>query len=208
MIKSFWEEFGRIPVFACQIGRLTGNTSEASDRAWNQIREAQRRVAAELDGIYLIPTLDAELSDQIHISSLSGLKIGERLARAALCILQSRTFHWQAPEIAEACLCGQNLKLTFDHVGEELFSMGADANDNGFRAEDDRGRILFEEYSCSGNTIFLRLERKPEGKCLISFGYGQDPKGVFPVDTGNHYPPTAFWRMPVEECMEGNAYEI
>ena len=208
MIKSFWEEFGRIPVFACQIGRLTGNISEASDRAWNQIREAQKRVAAELDGIYLIPTLDAELSDQIHISSLSGLKIGERLARAALCILKSRPFHWQAPEIAEACLCGKNLKLTFDHVGEELFSMGADANDNGFRAEDDRGRILFEEYSCSGNIIFLRLERKPEGKCLISFGYGQDPKGVFPVDTGNHYPPAAFWRMPVEGCMEGNAYEI
>ena len=94
-------------MFACQIGRLTGNTSEASDRAWNQIREAQRKVAAELDGIYLIPTLDAELSDQIHISSLSGLKIGERLARAALCILQSRTFHWQAPEMAEACLRGQ-----------------------------------------------------------------------------------------------------
>ena len=204
MVKCFWEEFGRVPVFTCQIGRLVGNASEESDRAWSRIREAQRRAAAELKDVYMIPTLDAELSDQIHISALSGLKIGERLARQALNVLRGRPCRWQAPEVSKACLCERELKLIFRHVEEELFSFGADPNDNGFWAEDDRGRILFTEYFCEKNTVHLRLERKPEGDCRLSFGYGQDPKGVLPVDTAGHYPPAAFWRLPVDKCGEIN----
>lgn len=208
MVKCFWKEFGKIPVFTCQINRLVGDASEESDRAWNQIREDQRRAAAAMKDVYLVPTLDAELSDQIHISSLSGLKVGERLARLALNVLQNKICHWQAPEVKKAYLYEDKLKLIFEHVEEELFSFGADSNDNGFWAEDDRGRIMFTEYSCQRNAVHLRLERKPEGECRISFGYGQDPKGVLPVDTANHYPPVAFWNLPVEICMEGDFYGI
>ena len=64
--------------------------SEEENKNWSIIRNAQRMAARKVPGVYVLPTIDAVLSDMIHNSASSNLVLGERLARQVLSILYQK----------------------------------------------------------------------------------------------------------------------
>lgn len=90
MVSLWNEHFGAHPVLTVQLNRWMGNEDPMNDRYWGMIREAQRRAALEIPGVYVVSSLDLSVTDGIHNSSGANVTIGERLANAALAYLYDK----------------------------------------------------------------------------------------------------------------------
>jgi Domain of unknown function (DUF303). len=77
-------EAPHLPFVICQLNRVIGVAKPGESLLWGHIREAQRAAGHDIDNVAVIPTLDAGLSDGIHISAAGNAMIGERAGRAAL----------------------------------------------------------------------------------------------------------------------------
>ncbi len=84
MVRLWNEEFGVHPVLTVQLNRWMGNSDQNNDCYWGMVREAQRRAALEIEGVYVVSSMDLPVTDGIHNSSGANVIIGERLANAAL----------------------------------------------------------------------------------------------------------------------------
>lgn len=90
MVSLWNEKFGAHPILTVQLNRWMGNDDPENDRYWGMIREAQRRAALEIPGVYVVSSLDLSVTDGIHNSSSANVTIGERLANAALACLYGK----------------------------------------------------------------------------------------------------------------------
>lgn len=200
VIEGWRHEFGKdIPVFMFQLNRLVCQSTEGSDKSWSCIRAMQRKTAKDISRVYILPTLDVSLSDQIHNSSSANLILGERLAKAVLAVIYGKKMQWKAPDFQTAWTVEEMLYLEFDSVYGGLFSYEIPPEETSFVIEDEKGRIGIKEYFCQKNQICIKLERCPQGKCFVSGGYGQNPKGILPVDFANHFPIIAFCKEQIEK---------
>jgi len=53
-------------------------------RSWEKLREIQRRVVDRIPNIHLVPMIDLDVSDGIHVDYASHKRLGTRMARCAL----------------------------------------------------------------------------------------------------------------------------
>jgi sialate O-acetylesterase len=80
-----------LPILTGQLGRYTdAGQDRERHRSWSVVREAQRRAALEIPGVEVIPTIDLELCDEIHLSAPAVVTLGERFAAAALRMVHGR----------------------------------------------------------------------------------------------------------------------
>ena len=78
-------DLGDIHIITVQLNHWAGSKGdEAMDRAWAEVKDAQRRIAQDLDYVHIIPTTGLALSDGIHNNSESNVIIGNRLALVTL----------------------------------------------------------------------------------------------------------------------------
>ncbi|MBE6541667.1 MAG: sialate O-acetylesterase [Ruminococcaceae bacterium] len=93
-VEHWRRDLGNVPVLTVQLNRWTNWVSkpgdDAADRYWGTIREAQRRAALEIDGVYAVASYDLPVSDGIHNGSDSNVIIGDRLASTALSKIYGR----------------------------------------------------------------------------------------------------------------------
>jgi len=191
----------KLPFFTVQINRFKVPATEKSDMAWSIIREAQRQIPKVIDNIYVIPSLDCMLSDLIHNSAVSNMMLGERLARLVLNTLYVKSFECFAPDLKKAEKTEDNkVLLTFDNVYGRLYCYDVGPSEIPFTIIDEKGTVEIEKYAVTeNNVIMLECGRKLEGKCYIHGAYGQDPKGVMPVDFETHIPILAFYNVEIKD---------
>lgn len=85
-VEGARREYGpELPILTAQLARFADAEGDsARNRIWSQMREVQRRLAREMPGLDLIPTIDLPLGDEIHVSAPANVLVGERFAAAAL----------------------------------------------------------------------------------------------------------------------------
>jgi sialate O-acetylesterase len=83
LVASTRQDFGQpnLPWITVQIGRVLG--ANWPPGPWNGIQEQQRRLPECIPHLDVVPTIDLELDDSIHISGRAYATLGERMARAA-----------------------------------------------------------------------------------------------------------------------------
>jgi sialate O-acetylesterase len=85
-VQNVREDFGdaELPVAWVQIGRLVTPLPwpNGGPDAWNAIQEIQRRLAGEIPHTAVVPAVDLELDDAIHIGRYGLKRLGRRLAEA------------------------------------------------------------------------------------------------------------------------------
>lgn len=197
MVRNFRKTFGKeIPFFTCQLNRVVGEASYLDDESWTEIREAQRKSAAEAPEIYLVPTLDGTLSDSIHNSAAFNLVIGERLARQVLSAIWKYPIPSQAPDLIRATLNQNNqLELTFSPVYDYLYCYDIKPEDLPFSVKDQKGWIAISSYyQKAPDTLILQLSRHPLSEYTLYHAWGKDPKRQMVIDFGTHYPILGFTR--------------
>jgi sialate O-acetylesterase len=70
----------RLPVAVVQLSRVIGRGADAA-RHWNSIQDQQRRLALTISRVAVVPAIDLELEDPIHIGADVN-RLGRRLAQA------------------------------------------------------------------------------------------------------------------------------
>ncbi len=187
-----------LPVLTVQLNRLTVEQDwGTTDGGWGWVRDAQRRAAGTIAEVYVVPALDAPLSDSIHNSPAGNILIGERLARVALAVVYGQQKPFMAPAIAEATFNSPQenaagaIDLRFDGVQSYLLAHTPDQPI--FVVEDERGALPVTHWAVVGpDRIRLTLSRRPAGATRVHGAPGRDPLGVLPVDAGTYLPMLAF----------------
>jgi sialate O-acetylesterase len=83
LVRAMRRDFGdaRLPFAMVQISRVVGWGPD-TERPWNSIQDQQRRLPARVPRCAVVPAIDLELDDAIHISGSSQNRLGRRLAAA------------------------------------------------------------------------------------------------------------------------------
>jgi sialate O-acetylesterase len=70
-----------LPFYFVQIGRFIRGGDPAP---WNAVQEAERRLAESVPNTAVVPAIDLELDDGIHVGTQGQKRVGQRLAKIAL----------------------------------------------------------------------------------------------------------------------------
>ncbi|XID92367.1 sialate O-acetylesterase [Paenibacillaceae bacterium WGS1546] len=204
LVRRLREDFGDagLPVLTVQLNRLIGwETSDSLDRCWGLVRDAQKEAAERYPGVYVVPSLDCEVCDNIHNGPSGNRLIGERLAAAALGGAYGLPGYgaFRAPRAESARIRrneetgGAELAIRFADVAGQLL---AHTNEEVFRAEDANGWIGVTEWRVAGpREIVLALSREPSGETFVHGAYETNPAYYVPFDDETRLPMLAFYRL-------------
>jgi len=196
-----------IPFFTMQLNRQINGLH---DECWGMVREAQRRAALEIPGIYILSTTNLGLSDGIHNNAPSNIVLGEKLAMQCNGVLNGAE-EYEAPSLQETALVTEEekaklklegiwLKLTYAHVKNVMLVFSGLGSDSGFTLKDTKGDVEIRTIRCNRedkNHIYLELGRMPEGESYLSFAWQADPVKIPPVDETTYLPPLSFYEVRI-----------
>ncbi len=128
--------------FTVQLNRCTVKPDEQNtDEEWSVIREAQRAAAKKIKNLYVVPSIDGALCDDIHNTSYFNITLGERIAKIALAKLYGRDSACETPNLVTAKKTDKyHAELTFEHVYGTIFLPNADATELSFTIHDENGK--------------------------------------------------------------------
>lgn len=207
-VQAVRRELGyEIPFFTTQLNRQVNGLH---DTAWGMVRDAQRRAAAELPGVYILSTTNLSMSDGIHNSAQANVALGEKLARQCAHVLSGGE-EFEAPVLTGAAMVtaeegkelkleGSWMKLTFAHVKTCFMIYSSLGKDSGFTLRDNRGDITVRTIRANRedrNRIYLELDRVPEGEAYLSFAWEADPVRLPVVDEVTYMPPLSFYNLKI-----------
>ncbi len=188
-----------LPILTAQLNRFTtpsvalspmGRCDAEADRGWSVVREAQRRLAAELPQVAVVPTLDLSLSDNIHNAAAAQVMLGERFARVALGRVYGRPVLHQFAEIAHAQLADdcRTVAMRFTGVSGGWTTVGPVTD---FSLEDDEGWVPMANLDLGDESdATLYLARPVRGRATLHSAYGANPE--VNLRDGNRQPTIAF----------------
>jgi len=194
-----------LPVITVQLNRLIGwEYSEALDRCWGQVREAQRQAAKRIPGVAVVPSVDCRVGDNIHNGPAANATIGDRLATAALKLAYGFTAkHSLAPNACEAVVVAApesgepEIAVRFEDVKGHLL---AHTKENVFTVGDSLGSIAVKGWRVESPTeIRLSVERTPEGEAFVHGAFETNPAYYVPFDDATGWPMVSFYGLRIEE---------
>lgn len=198
LVTETRKELGyNIPFFTFQLNRQINGEN---DEGWGMIREAQRRANKDIQGVYILPTINCSLSDSIHNNARSSIMLGEKMAKLCGNILY-QTSEFLAPNVEKAILKGNNIKVTFQNMKRGFAVISDLPTDSGFMVKDTMGIIQITSYRPDNlqlNALTLILERIPVGDTTLSFAWEANPTAVPIMDEVTYLPPLSFYQLPVD----------
>ncbi|MDR1440095.1 MAG: sialate O-acetylesterase [Clostridiales bacterium] len=187
-----------LPVFTAQLNRCLNEISEPLDRAWGQVRQAQRAAAERVPGVFVVPANDLPLYDAAHLAPEGNLRLGERFAAALLGALHGRGADWRAPEPKRAVRVSPcRVRLEFAHVRNRLDAFGAPAALLPIEAEDADGFVPLAAYAAERDALVLDFARPPAPGAVLHGAWRMNPGAAIPQDLGR-MPMLSFYGLPIE----------
>lgn len=180
LVAAFREDLGSkdLPFYYVQIGRHT-NASNVTE--WNAVQDLQRKAEQNIPRTGMVPAVDLELDDQIHVGTQDLKRLGVRLASLACHDLFPGKADCNAikrgPRPAEAKVQDNVLRVTFHEVNGRLRSQGRIA---GFTIHDASGAALPLIYRVRFDAdnpyvVLLHLNTRPPAGATLRYGAGKDP---------------------------------
>lgn len=198
MVETLREELKdpELPFFTVQLNRCTAKPDEHNtDEEWSVIREIQRTVVKKMKNLYVIPSIDGALCDEIHNTSYFNIVLGERLAKMALAKLYGKDSVCEAPNLVSAEKTDEHhVELTFEFVYGAILVPNTDVAEIPFVVQDEDGRKKINGCEMHERSKVILSFAEALGNHLhISYCYGRNPKGACLVDSETHYPVIPFY---------------
>lgn len=127
---------GSVPIFTMQLNRCL--RPDGDDASWGAVREAQRRAARDIPGVYVLPTSDLPMSDYIHNSSCGNVRLGLRAAQLCAEALRRRDV-CRAPDLIAARGSARRVELEFSGAPQGFVVLGEYAARQAFTVTDNSG---------------------------------------------------------------------
>lgn len=207
-VRSIREYLGyEIPIYTFQLNRQINGLS---DEGWGIVRDAQRRAAAELKKVYILPTTNCSLCDGIHNSAQANIGLGGKLAKQYYSeALGGEKF--AAPDLDKAELLTKEevnqlklegiwLRLDFKYVHNCFLVFSARGKDSGFTLKDEKGIIeiiTIRSTRQDRNQVYLEIDRLPVGDTHLSFAWEADPVIRPLIDEVTCLPPLSFYHRKI-----------
>ncbi len=170
----------RLPWMIVQIGC---HACAADHEAWNAIQEQQRRLPDVISHMDVVPAIDLELDDGIHIGGKGQQILGRRLARAADRLVHKavgvkpgialKQIAWVPTPCAPGAL---SVELSYRNVAGKLQSLGRPV---GFSLVNKQGHDTHAIYKTTikGNKVLLHtgLTYEQLADQSVSYGHGRYP---------------------------------
>jgi sialate O-acetylesterase len=183
LVESIRKDFNNdtLPFVAVQLSRVCYPPAAGND--WNMIREQQRRLSDEISNLLVVPTIDLEMEDFIHISGQDQNRLGVRLAKAMITLTDKKTdmtppitlkdIKIEIDEITNM----NNVVITYDNVIGNLVSEG---RPSGFELTSKPGEITAHyifSTELKGNRVILRAgqNRIDTENFFLYYGFGVQP---------------------------------
>lgn len=201
MREAMFEELEveNIPFIVFQLSYCNDTNGDEGDILWGTVRDQLRRMNRELKNTYVIPTTDSTFSDQIHVSALTNIRLGERAAKLVLNHIFEKNYMCNAPDISYAkWIDNDTVEIAFDNVYERLETRVAGEN-LAIKAEDSKGIVNVSEYQIKDkNKIILKFERDLEKNSVLHGGYTKIMKDFLPIDFATHLPILSFYGVEIK----------
>ena len=149
-----------IPFYTCQLNKYHANHDS---EGWDVVRQAQRQAAKRLNNVFVLPTADLSLSDEIHLNSASNVTLGGRLAMQVLKIVNAPDLE-TCEKISENALC-----LRFANVRGELMRTNTGDAKEYLLVKDEAGPVPVEAVKTEGNCVHVTLARALKGTASVSY---------------------------------------
>ncbi len=170
-----------LPFYFVQIGRFV---NEGDPKHWNAIQDAQRKIPDELANTAVVPAVDLELDDLIHVGTPGLMRLGQRLANVAL-REQFGQMGASTPTLDRVSKGpGNTLVVKFKGVNRtddegDVTGLLPERHVAGFsirRADGKDVPLIYDaQVGPSRDAVILKLSnRVPEGTSLW-YGWGRDP---------------------------------
>jgi len=163
------------------------------------MRQQQRDCVKNIPNVYILPTSDAVLSDQIHISAASNVRFGHLLAKQVLTVLYGKRYMCYAPDLESIRRISQDtVELTFANVYERLETL-VPAKDLEIVAQEGEEQIPVASYEIlDRNKLRLTFDCPISDDARFHAGYTVVRKGFLPIDFATHMPILAFYDQPID----------
>ncbi len=170
LVAAIREDLGQpsLPFYYVQIGR---HVNSQNVNEWNAVQEMQRKAEQSIPNSGMVPAIDLELDDGIHVGTRDLKLLGRRLANLAL----NRTR--RGPRPVSAGFQNGTVRVVFTDVNGGLSSAG---RISGFTIHNAAGEPVPMIYKArvdpaDPSAVLLSVGGKlPEGASL-RYGYGKDP---------------------------------
>ncbi len=202
-VRSEWGE--KLPFITVQLNRCVNEATEALDRQWGLVREAQRQAMYQLENLATLPAGDIALYDFIHNSAEGNLVLGERCAKAALDLCYGLKSDWRAPEpsVVEQT-APDTLRVTFSRIHNWLNPYDLPAAALPFEAEDQEGLVRPAAYETGRDSLSIRFERPLCGAVRLHGAWRMNSGGLIPCDC-MRMPMLSFYGVLASAAGEGDA---
>ncbi len=204
--QSVRKDLGPLPIVMAQIGRCVADVNDPANDLWSRIREEQRLLSRVVSRLALVPTIDLELDEGVHLSGTAQYEVGRRAAEAAFALTHPReaddkrlakAISLRSATVREYRLGAVEIVTSFANVIGELRSEGLPRGFSlHFPKTGKRGFVC--NVALRGNKAHIRcmatMAQIREGASLF-YGYGADPACTI-VD-GAHRSLPAFGPVPV-----------
>lgn len=133
------KDLGDIDILTVQLNHWAGGIDlDSQDRPWAMVKDAQRRIAQDIDYVHVISTTGLMMSDGIHNNSESNVIIGTRLAMVALKEVYGLP-GLSAPDVLEVKQIEDNVVIL--KMDPAFCMMDMDCRADGMHIEDANGLV-------------------------------------------------------------------
>lgn len=201
LIAAFRKDFNQpnLPFYLVQIAR---HTSTTNTNEWNLVQDVQRQLESKVPGVVMVPAVDLDMDDGIHIGVADLKRLGKRLANQVLhdffADLKGFSKFKRGPRPAKIVRQGNGIKVTFDQVNGKLVHVG---KVNGFSIHAANGAYLPLLYRqlidpTDGNSVLLLLSGQLPAGATLRYAYGKEPYVTLNDELDMGVP--AFGPLPIE----------
>ena len=170
-----------LPIAMVQIGNFVVPLNP-KEKSWTAVRDDQRRICLEMEGVVLVPAYDLELDEEIHLSGEAQYQLGRRLASALRPVGRTDGKRLPAHEIRLAGIAAEKyedgrlvLIASFDNVVGSLVAAGRPTGFSVALGGDDRpGNVT--NVHLDGNRVriltTLNYTEMEYARATLHYAYG------------------------------------
>lgn len=171
-----------LPWIIVQIGRVIGDDSW-SPVEWNNIQDQERRLVDEIKNLEVVPAIDLDLDDLIHIASEGHAILGKRMAHMADRLALGNKKEAGSIRVVSICKKIQKdmtnprkewFEVTFKNVVGELRSNGRPSGFTFFNAVEKPLNLIYKA-TLEGNKAILETIPSASEALSLSYGNGLNP---------------------------------
>lgn len=139
-------------------------------RFWPILREAQRRVAADIPHVGMVVTIDVGNPHNIHPNQKE--VVGQRLALMAEKMVYGQNVEDSGPTFKTLTINGDKAVITFDHLAGGLVAKGGVVQ--GFELAGDDGKFVKAHATIDSQTVIVSADNIKAPK-IVRYGWENDP---------------------------------